>query len=601
MATSPNHESRGAPRSPAQGEGRHAPHRHVAVQKARVNAETLRARVPRQAPRTRRRPGSERPEARDAEDVCEGRGRAPAASEARSQAGGAECRRCRHHTERTHAARRGGRGGRGSGVRGAGARPEVPLRVITCDEVRGRAPGAPKGSGLQGTVGGPGAATGSAERPCPAARRLRPPPSRAAWPVLAPLQPGLSILPSQGVPAPCRPPLRRPWSPSRVGSWCCRKPGPSPSPLTPPGPPCCLPPALGPARGGSRGTPRSGSSAAPPAGPARPAGGARCRSPGPAPRPVCRWPSSCAGAAPAGGRSPGRGRCSWTGETAGAGPPQSQAPAAPAQVRSPALPPSSTDHLQGAPVAPQTRASIWAPPAPPPSPRYLFPLSSPPEPSWLCAPNRGHSSVPGAEVSPNTSQRDRTKGPLAEGATAWRPWGRWGQGGVASCDLCVGALSTQGRPACGCSPGPQTCHIGGPTLQGQHNSLRSSFLLLGIPLHLAYCPPPKKTLIFKRLLSTTPIFWSLRVREGGTGSPGLPSAELRDTLPFQEVSWGLGVQERPWGAEVTTVGAGCETCLAAVSKEPLTMASQWLKVRGSWDGGPGGSMRGGVQGSTRGT
>lgn len=61
------------------------------------------------------------------------------------------------------------------------------------------------------------------------------------------------------------------------------------------------------------------------------------------------------------------------------------------------------------------------------------------------------------------------------------------------------------------------------------------------------------------------------------------------------------MQERPWGAEVTTVGAGCETCLAAVSKEPLTMASQWLKVRGSWDGGPGGSMRGGVQGSTRGT
>lgn len=246
MATSPNHESRGAPRSPAQGEGRHAPHRHVAVQKARVNAETLRARVPRQAPRTRRRPGSERPEARDAEDVCEGRGRAPAASEARSQAGGAECRRCRHHTERTHAARRGGRGGRGSGMRGAGARPEVPLRVITCDEVRGRAPGAPKGSGLQGTVGGPGAATGSAERPCPAARRLRPPPSRAAWPVLAPLQPGLSILPSQGVPAPCRPPFRRPRSPSRVGSWCCRKPGPSPSPLTPPGPPLLPPTSLGP-------------------------------------------------------------------------------------------------------------------------------------------------------------------------------------------------------------------------------------------------------------------------------------------------------------------------------------------------------------------
>lgn len=150
----------------------------------------------------------------------------------------------------THAARRGGRGGQGGGMWGAGARPEVPLRVITCDEVRGRAPGAPKGSGLQGTVGGPGAATGSTERPCPAARRLRPPPSRAAWPVLAPLQPGLSILPSQGVPAPCRPPLRRPRSPSRVGSWCCRKPGPSPSPLTPPGPPCCLhqpwaPPAAG--------------------------------------------------------------------------------------------------------------------------------------------------------------------------------------------------------------------------------------------------------------------------------------------------------------------------------------------------------------------
>lgn len=204
MATSPNHESRGAPRSPAQGEGRHAPHRQVAVQKARVNAETLRARVPRQAPRTRRRPGSERPEARDAEDVCEGRGRAPAASEARSQAGGAECRRCRHHTERTHAARRGGRGSRGGGMWGAGARPEVPLRVITCDEVRGRAPGAPKGSGLQGTVGGPGAATGSAEGPCPAARRVRPPPlqgcmarpcSSPAWPQHPALSRGASPLP----------------------------------------------------------------------------------------------------------------------------------------------------------------------------------------------------------------------------------------------------------------------------------------------------------------------------------------------------------------------------------------------------------------------
>lgn len=182
------------------------------MQKARVNAETLRARVPRQAPRTRRRPGSERPEARDAEDVCEGRGRAPAASEARSQAGGAECRRCRHHMERTHDPR-----GRGGGMWGAGARPEVPLRVITCDEVRGRAPGAPKGSGLQGTVGGPGAATGSTERPCPAARRLRPPPSRAAWPVLAPLQPGLSILPSQGVPAPCRPPTPQTTEPKPGG------------------------------------------------------------------------------------------------------------------------------------------------------------------------------------------------------------------------------------------------------------------------------------------------------------------------------------------------------------------------------------------------
>lgn len=98
--------------------------------------------------------------------------------------------------------------------------------------------------------------------------------------------------------------------------------GGSTAEANPPSPgPCCPSPhhthtghrhktgALAVGRG--RGAPLSWSSAVPPSAPARPAGGGHDPWSWPAPGPVCRLLSSCAPAAPAEGRLPGRGRCSW--------------------------------------------------------------------------------------------------------------------------------------------------------------------------------------------------------------------------------------------------------------------------------------------------
>ena len=123
---------------------------------------------------------------------------------------------------------------------------------------------------------------------------------------------------SWGLPTWC-PPLRRwLWS-GRAGSWCgggCHQLTPSQSSLSTPTSAAGTEPGVALPIGRSWRAPLCGSGAVLLAAPARPTDGARCPLSWPAPRPACRGPSSAAPAAPAGGRSPGRGWCSWMGRDA---------------------------------------------------------------------------------------------------------------------------------------------------------------------------------------------------------------------------------------------------------------------------------------------